>query len=173
MRAHRTSTTSGCRAFKVRRLLAVSGIFLAGALTALGVESAASRLPERTVSGEVVDLSCYLMVGARGPAHRGCGQASLAHGSPAAILLDDGSLVIPLYEPKSEHPVDLAPYMAQRVVAKGVAYAKGGVTGMVMSGVTAAPEPEKPAAMPEKPEAVPEKPAPEPSGHEGGHGHGK
>ena len=113
------------------------GIALLGLLVWKGwAEDAAPKAPERVVTGEVVDVSCYLMMGARGEAHRGCGQACLARGSPAGILTDDGQVVVLLYDPKNPKPVELAPFMAQRVQARGTAYAKGGITGLVVASVT-------------------------------------
>ena len=112
------------------------GIALLGLLVWKGsAEDAEPKGPERVVTGEVVDLSCYLMMGARGEAHRGCAQACLSRGSPAGILTDDGQVVVILYDPKNARPVELGPFMAKRVQARGVAYAKGGITGLVVASV--------------------------------------
>ncbi len=113
------------------------GIALLGLLVWKGwAEDAAPKGPERVVTGEVVDVSCYLMMGARGEAHRGCAQACLSRGSPAGILTDDGQVVVVLFDPKSARPMEWGPFMATRVQARGVSYAKGGITGLVVASVT-------------------------------------
>ncbi len=121
----------------------------------------ARKPSERVVTGEVVDLSCYLMLGARGEAHRGCAEACLAHGGSAAILTDDGQIILPLYDPKAAVRVDLAPYVAQRVQARGTAYSKGGITGIALTGVTLVPE-EKAKPSPEPRKEGPLEPSPKP-----------
>lgn len=115
------------------------GIALLGLLVwKSSAEDAVPKGPERVVTGEVVDLSCYLTTGARGEAHRGCGQACLSRGYPAGILTDDGQMVVILYDPKNARPVALGPFMARRVEARGTAYAKGGIMGLVIGSVAPA-----------------------------------
>lgn len=45
-----------------------------------------------TVTGEIIDLSCYLQVGKHGDKHRDCGQKCVRNGQPVGILLDDGTV---------------------------------------------------------------------------------
>ena len=45
-----------------------------------------------TVTGEVIDLSCYLQVGKHGDKHKACGQKCATSGQPIGILLEDGSI---------------------------------------------------------------------------------
>src|SRR3954469_3203150 len=45
-----------------------------------------------TVTGEVVDLSCYLQVGKHGDKHRDCGQKCARNGQPLGVLLADGTI---------------------------------------------------------------------------------
>lgn len=55
-----------------------------------------------TVTGEVLDLSCYLQLGKRGPAHKACGALCVAHGEPAGLLTPDGKVYLLL--PEQHHP---------------------------------------------------------------------
>ena len=55
-----------------------------------------------TVTGEVVDVSCYLQLGKRGEAHVACGTKCLQNGQPIGLLADDGDLVILFAE--EHHP---------------------------------------------------------------------
>ncbi|HJU83204.1 MAG TPA: hypothetical protein VJ600_03250, partial [Holophagaceae bacterium] len=43
-----------------------------------------------TVTGEIIDLSCFNQLGKKGEAHKACGAKCVSHGSPAGILAADG-----------------------------------------------------------------------------------
>ena len=45
-----------------------------------------------TVTGEVIDLSCYLQVGKHGDKHKDCGQKCVRNGQPIGLLLEDGTV---------------------------------------------------------------------------------
>jgi hypothetical protein len=45
-----------------------------------------------TVTGEIIDLSCYLQVGKHGEKHKSCGQKCLNNGQPIGLLTKDGSI---------------------------------------------------------------------------------
>ncbi|MCS6852816.1 MAG: hypothetical protein NZ700_16785 [Gemmataceae bacterium] len=47
-----------------------------------------------TVTGEIVDLACYLQVGKHGDKHRDCGQKCVRNGQPVGLLLDDGTVYL-------------------------------------------------------------------------------
>ncbi|MBI1753996.1 MAG: hypothetical protein HY014_09945 [Acidobacteria bacterium] len=87
-----------------------------------------------TITGEVVDVSCYTQLGKRGEAHRACGASCVASGSPAGLLTADGTLYILMPEP--HHPrrdgkASLATYfserMAQTLTLTGMASDHGGI----------------------------------------------
>ncbi|NWJ42192.1 MAG: hypothetical protein HXX12_14610 [Geothrix sp.] len=87
-----------------------------------------------TVTGEIVDVSCYTQLGKRGEGHKACGTLCVASGSPAGILTSDGTLYILMAEP--HHPrrdgkASLAKYlserMAQTLTLSGMASSHGGI----------------------------------------------
>src|SRR6185295_10344525 len=47
-----------------------------------------------TITGELVDVSCYLELGKRGEAHIPCGSDCIKHGQPAGIVDDAGKLTL-------------------------------------------------------------------------------
>jgi len=51
-----------------------------------------------TVTGEVIDLSCYLQLGKHGEKHKACGQKCLAAGQPIGLLAKDGSIYMLMEE---------------------------------------------------------------------------
>ena len=87
-----------------------------------------------TVTGEVVDVSCYTQLGKRGEGHKACGAMCVATGSPAGLLTTDGTLYILMPEP--HHPrrdgqASLAKFlserMAQTLTFAGMASDHGGI----------------------------------------------
>ncbi len=55
---------------------------------------AAAAAAAKTVSGEIVDLSCYLGHGAKGAAHKECAATCIANGGPMGLLTDKGVLYV-------------------------------------------------------------------------------
>ncbi len=92
-----------------------------------------------TVTGEVVDVSCYTQLGKRGEGHKACGTKCVASGSPAGLLTAEGTLYILMPEP--HHPrrdgqASLAKYlsekMAQTLTISGMASNHGGIHTLFM-----------------------------------------
>gem|GEM_PF-5458377 len=55
-----------------------------------------------TITGEVVDISCFLQLGKRGEAHIACGQKCVRNGQPVGVLTDKGRLYFVM--PEEHHP---------------------------------------------------------------------
>jgi hypothetical protein len=78
-------------------LIVTSALFLFGALAfaaAPAAHHAAAAAAGKTVSGEIVDLSCYLGHGAKGAAHKECAATCIANGGPMGLLTDKGVLYV-------------------------------------------------------------------------------
>jgi len=103
--------------------------------TATTYEAAASEANKKvlasgkpvTVTGEVVDVSCYLQLGKRGEAHIPCGSKCLEHGQPIGLLDKDEKLYILFAEehhPRRDGLVDLkkvfVPLLAKTVSVTGM-----------------------------------------------------
>jgi len=52
-----------------------------------------------TLTGEVVDVSCYTQMGKRGEAHKACGAKCVLAGAPVGLLSAEGTLYILMPEP--------------------------------------------------------------------------
>ena len=52
----------------------------------------------RTVTGEILDFSCYLEVGKHGDKHRDCAQKCFRNGQPIGLLTDNGTLYMLMEE---------------------------------------------------------------------------
>ena len=51
-----------------------------------------------TVTGEVIDLSCYLQLGKHGEKHKACGTKCLQSGQPIGLLTKDGDIYMLMAE---------------------------------------------------------------------------
>ena len=62
------------------------------------VDGKANKGAVTTMTGEIVDFSCYLQVGKHGEKHRACGQKCFTNGQPIGLLTQDGSLYMLMEE---------------------------------------------------------------------------
>lgn len=51
-----------------------------------------------TVTGEILDFSCYLQIGKHGEKHRACAQKCFSAGQPIGLLTEDGTLYMLMEE---------------------------------------------------------------------------
>ena len=80
-----------------------------------------------TVTGEVVDVSCYLQLGKRGEAHIACGTKCINNGQPIGVVDAEGNLYIVMAEehhPRRDGQVELktvlGPLLAKTVTLTGM-----------------------------------------------------
>lgn len=86
-----------------------------------------------TVTGEVIDLSCYTQLGKKGEAHKACGTLCVANGAPVGLLTKEGKVYMILAEqhhPRRDGQVSLAQVfskkMAETVTLTGMHSKQGG-----------------------------------------------
>lgn len=94
----------------------------------------------RTITGEVVDVSCWLQLGKRGPAHVACGTKCVTAGQPGGLLDDEGNLYILMPEqhhPRRDGQVSLrtwiAAHMGARATVSGVLTEERGQKALFVS----------------------------------------
>jgi hypothetical protein len=90
----------------------------------------------QTVSGEVVDLACYLSEGALGPGHKECAQKCITSGLPVGIKSGDKIYLAVGSEHGSANSA-LAPLAAQQVTVEGTVTERDGVHLIAIKKVTA------------------------------------
>ena len=78
------------------------------------------------VTGEVVDLACYLGHGASGPAHRDCAQKCIASGLPVGIKSGDQLYLVIGNEHDPANKI-LAALAAKNVTAEGTVTERDGM----------------------------------------------
>jgi hypothetical protein len=79
-----------------------------------------------TITGEVVDLMCYLDHGAKGEKHKGCATKCIKSGGPVGLLTADDQLylVVGDHQPVNDKLADQA---AQTVTLKGKVVERNGM----------------------------------------------
>jgi len=92
-----------------------------------------------TVTGEVVDVSCYLQLGKRGEGHVACGTKCIEHGEPVGLVDANGKLYLLFAEehhPRRDGTVDLrkslVPLLAKTVTATGMETESKGVHALYL-----------------------------------------
>jgi hypothetical protein len=106
-------------------------------LVTIGVLVATSAGAD-TITGEVIDLSCYLHHPAtsRGPTHRKCAETCAKKGLPMGLLAEDGSVVLLLEDhgnPKAY--AEALGKAAETITVDGEKVVQGGLTGIVVEEV--------------------------------------
>src|SRR5262245_61985315 len=109
------------------------------ALTAamLGVGIPVARAAD-TVSGEVIDMSCYLHhpETSRGASHKKCAETCAKKGLPMGILTEDNQVFLLLED--HDNPKAYATALegaAKTITVEGKKVAQGGVNGIVVESV--------------------------------------
>jgi type 1 fimbria pilin len=102
-------------------LLAVCALPLAAQETQQQAKPAAQAGNDMTLNGQVIDVNCYVSMGASGQGHKACATACAKAGVALAILGSDGNI----YMPVSSKPADpqnrrLEPFAEARVRITGV-----------------------------------------------------
>jgi len=87
------------------------------------------------VTGEVVDLACYLGEGLMGPKHRECAQKCITSGLPVGIKSED-RIYLAVGREHGPANATLAPLAATQVTAEGVVTERNGVHLITVNKVT-------------------------------------
>jgi type 1 fimbria pilin len=98
-----------------------------------------SEAKSMKVTGEVVDVSCYLAHGdgGKGDKHMECAQACAKNGGPLGILTKDGKLYVSVLpdDHKTGPNAILMDHVSHMVTATGVVRSKGGTNGIMITNV--------------------------------------
>jgi hypothetical protein len=74
---------------------------------------------EITVTGEVLDMTCYIASNLSGPEHAKCAKECIKRGLPAGIKAEDGKVYLLTGKPGDSVNAELADYAAQIVTIRG------------------------------------------------------
>ena len=102
------------------------------AMSASGTETAKPM----TVTGEIVELSCYLDHGAKGAGHKACATKCIGDGSPMGVLTSDGHLYLLTLNHANEDPYAKAKTLAAETVRiTGPVHARDGMSSIEVTSV--------------------------------------
>lgn len=91
-----------------------------------------------TLTGNVVDLSCYIGSKAHGASHKACAKACLLNGNAFGIETADGNIVTVFGAGPSDKPnAKLIPYLEDKVKVTGEEFMAHGVTGIRIDTIAA------------------------------------
>lgn len=98
---------------------------------------AISKNGDKTVTGEILDMKCYMTSGEHGPSHKDCALMCIKGGSPMGILADDGKVYL-LVEGKDEAAFEEAKkHAGDTVTITGTLSEKNGVQALIVNAVKA------------------------------------
>src|SRR5436190_16946222 len=114
---------------KLTAIISAVTITIASALAHEGHEDhdeKAEQAQSVTVTGEVLDMACYVDHGATGAKHADCAKTCIESGLPVGIKTTDGKtyLVIGEHQPLNK---ELAPYAGKTVTLKGKLVERDGI----------------------------------------------
>jgi hypothetical protein len=98
-----------------------------------------------SLTGEIIDISCYLQVGKHGDKHRDCGQKCAKNGQPVGLLTEEGdvyTLIDEEHDPRRDGDTHLRKvlieHMAQIVQVHGTATEVAGQKAIYIAGTSSA-----------------------------------
>lgn len=103
-----------------------------------------------SIAGEIVDVSCWLQLGKRGPGHVACGAGCIRNGQPIGLLTDDGQLYLVVaeeHDPRRGGLVSIREFFADRVgqtaTVTGMLVTREGYRALYPAGAPLTPTPSK------------------------------
>lgn len=86
-----------------------------------------------TISGEILDMGCYMAHEGKGKKHAKCAAACVAGGAPIGLLTADGKVYLVVGDHEGEKPYLEAKALAgSNAKITGMVYTRGGLTGIVV-----------------------------------------
>jgi hypothetical protein len=93
---------------------------------------------EKTMTGEVLDLACYIGQGAKGKDHASCARACAKGGQPMGLLTDDGKVYTLVGNHDNMKPYESARDLAgAHVEIKGKVHTQGGLEAIEVLSIAA------------------------------------
>ena len=92
-----------------------------------------------TITGTVIDTGCYMSHDAIGAKHADCATMCAKNGVPLAIVDAAGKVYMPVAADHKNQNAKLMPFVEKRVKVNGTLLEKGGLTGLTIKTIEAAP----------------------------------
>ena len=114
---------------------AAMAIAMAGMLGMGGGSVRSAETADVTLTGEVVDLHCYVTRGAAGPDHAGCANACIGRGVTPGFLADDGRVFVLLGGRPFSVKDQIAGLAGEKVTLTGTPVERGGMRALQLKTV--------------------------------------
>lgn len=129
--------------FRIRRFVSLTiYTFILAFFLSFTIISIPSFAAEGSITGQVVDLNCWLGNGVKGQEHRKCAQDCADMGTPLAILTDDGKIYYPALEMMPTGPQKtnalLRPFAEERVIVSGKIVKRGPEQAIIIKSIAKA-----------------------------------
>ena len=95
-----------------------------------------TKVETKTVTGEILDMKCYMTSGAHGDNHKDCAAMCIKGGAPMGILVDDGKVYL-LIEGKNDSGAfeEAKKHAGETVTITGTLSEKNGVQALIVTEV--------------------------------------
>jgi hypothetical protein len=93
------------------------------------------KFETKTVTGEILDMKCYMTSGAHGPEHKDCAAKCVKGGSPMGILADDGKVYLLIEGDNATAFEEAKKYAGESVTVTGTLSEKNGVQALIVTEV--------------------------------------
>jgi hypothetical protein len=111
-------------------------LFTIATLAAMLTLAVASEGKEIKVSGEILDMACFLSHGAKGPDHAPCAVKCAKAGQPIGLLSSDGTVYLLFASHEDSSPFEKAKDLAgQQVEIQGKSVSKGSIQAIEVASV--------------------------------------
>ncbi|MBV9963655.1 MAG: hypothetical protein JO072_15545 [Parafilimonas sp.] len=91
-----------------------------------------------TITGEVLDMDCYMKSGAHGADHKSCGDMCIKGGAPMGILTSDNKVYLLVADDSKKDAYEEAKkHAGEQVTVTGELSEKDGIKGLVVADVKA------------------------------------
>ena len=94
------------------------------------------KVETKTVTGEILDMKCYMTSGAHGENHKDCAAMCIKGGAPMGILVDDSKVYL-LIEGKNDSGAfeEAKKHAGETVTVTGTLSEKNGVQALIVTEV--------------------------------------
>jgi hypothetical protein len=109
------------------------------ALVAFGFAHDEAKGKPVIITGTVIDTGCYMSHDAIGAKHTDCATMCAKNGVPLAIVDAAGKVYMPVAADHKNQNAKLMPFVEKKVKVNGTLVEKGGLAGLTIKTVEAAP----------------------------------
>lgn len=97
------------------------------------VKAQAQKTETKTITGEVLDMVCYMANDAQGDKHKQCATGCIKGGAPMGLLTSDGKVYLLVENHSKKEAYDkLKAHAGEKVTVTGTAAVKGGLPGLIV-----------------------------------------